>query len=299
MSRILVLGAGGQVGRALKELLNSRAIILGREEADLSQPERLESILASHAPSAIINAAAYTQVDKAEEEKELAFTVNAEAPSIIARYCLEREIPFIHYSTDYVFNGEGDEPWQEEDQTAPLNTYGASKLAGEEAIAAVGGNYLIFRTSWVYDGQGKNFLNTMLRLGATKEELSIVADQFGAPTYAPHLADATLKALNHAQAKPVFPSGIYHLCHGGVTSWHGFATQIFERASRLGMKLTVKKVNAIPSSAYPTPAKRPHNSRLDCAKAKDILDIRLPAWEVGLNACMEWKASHEGHRLSA
>ena len=192
---ILILGANGQMGKALTALLGNNAIPLTRTEADLSEPQQLHAQLERHRPSAVINAAAYTAVDKAESERELAFAVNAQSPGVVAEYCKARSIPFMHYSTDYVFNGTGNTPWKETDATAPLSAYGQSKCAGEERVEAVGGQYFIFRTSWVYDAFGKNFLNTMLRLGAEKEELRVVADQWGAPTYAPHLAQATVGVL--------------------------------------------------------------------------------------------------------
>jgi dTDP-4-dehydrorhamnose reductase len=184
-----------------------------------------------------------------------------------------------------VFDGSGTKPWQETDATAPLNAYGRSKREGEERIEAVGGKYLIFRTSWVYDETGKNFLNTMLRLGAERDELKVVNDQFGAPTYARHLAVATLQALENANNSAAFPSGIYHLCGGGQTSWAGFAEQIFH-LSHLDKEV---KVYGIPASSYPTPAKRPYNSRLDCSKAQQILGVALPDWREGLRECLSRK----------
>jgi dTDP-4-dehydrorhamnose reductase len=288
--QIVVVGASGQVGRALVSLLGARGIGLSRPTADLEHPEELlvslEEHLAYHKVQAVINAAAYTQVDKAEEERDAAMRINGEAPALLARWCAAREIPFIHYSTDYVFPGTGSRPWMEDDDTAPLNVYGQSKLAGEQGIAAAGGQYLIFRTSWVYDAVGKNFLKTMLRLGRDRDKLSVVADQHGAPTYAPQLAQATLAALGHAQSEEQFPGGIYHLCNGGETTWHGFAQSIFDAARSRGWNLKVQSIEAVPSSAYPTPAKRPMNSRLSNDKAQHVLGVKLPHWQDGLDACL-------------
>ncbi len=274
----------------------------------MAQPANLRAKLEDYAPAAILNASAYTAVDKAESEPALAYAVNAESVGILAEYCKARDIPLLHYSTDYVFNGSGNALWKEEDATAPLNIYGQSKREGEQRILASGCKHLILRTSWVYDAEGANFLNTMLRLGRERETLSIVADQHGAPTFAPHLAEASLRALFHltpslrvpakqssyplagawiASASPRNDAwGIYHLCHGGETTWHGFAEAIFAAARAHGEVLKVREVMPIPSEAYPTPAQRPKNSRLDCAKAKTTFGLSLPAWQEGLKACM-------------
>jgi len=286
---ILVLGSTGQVGRALMGALASRsATFLGRAEADLADPEALyETLRAMPTPRAVINAAAYTAVDKAEEEEALATLVNARAPDILAHYCLERGIPLVHYSTDYVFDGSGAAARDENAATAPLNAYGRSKLAGEQAIEASGCGHLILRTSWVYDAEGKNFFTTMLRLGAEREQLRVVADQWGAPSYAPHLAEATVAALDGALKQAFFPSGLYHFCHAGETSWHAFAEAIFAGARSRGAEMKVTAVEAIGTAEYPTPAKRPLNSRLDCTKLAKALDVRLPSWQEGLTACLE------------
>lgn len=289
---ILILGAGGQVGRALLEQADDfeqLAFGLNSKECDLAEIEVLAQKMDSFKPSAVINAAAYTAVDKAEDEEAKANLVNGQAPAIMAAYCRKMDIPFVHYSTDYVFNGEGgDRPWQEKDETDPLNAYGRSKLAGEQAITKYGSKYLIFRTSWVYDAHGKNFLNTMLRLGREREELKVVDDQIGAPTYAPHLARATWEALCNAMQATRFPTGIYHLTGGGETSWLGFAKQIFSEAYKHGDEaMKVQQVFGIPTSEYPTPAMRPMNSRLDCGKAKQVLGVALPHWEESLQECME------------
>lgn len=274
----LIIGASGQVARALKAELGTNAVCYGHAHVDCAQPDAVRAFLnAQPVPEAIINASAYTAVDKAESEEDIAYRINAESPAIMAEYCKKHNIPFVHYSTDYVFPGTGTAPWKETDATAPLNAYGRTKRAGEEKIEAIGGHYLIFRTSWVYDKDGANFLNTMLRLGREREALSIVNDQHGAPTYAPHLAHATLAILE----KPPVP-GIYHLCGHGETTWYDFARAIFARAE--GLKVT--DVKGIPSSAYPTPAKRPHNSRMSMEKVEKTYGIRMPEWETGLDEAM-------------
>jgi dTDP-4-dehydrorhamnose reductase len=295
--QVIVVGASGQVGRALVSLLGANGIGLSRPVADLEHPEELlvilEKNLAHHKVRAVINAAAYTQVDKAEEEHTAAMRINGEAPGLLARWCAAHEIPFVHYSTDYVFPGTGSRPWTENDDTAPLNVYGQSKLAGEQGIEAAGGSYLVFRTSWVYDAVGKNFLKTMLRVGSERDQLSVVADQHGAPTYAPQLAQATLEALNQARAEEQFPNGVYHLCNSGETTWHGFAQAIFDAARAQGWNLKVQNVEAMQSAAYPTPAKRPLNSRLNTEKAHHVLGIKLPHWQDGLGACLKQLREHE------
>lgn len=287
LSRIAVLGAGGQVGRALVSLLGERGIGLSRVEADLADVQAVITTLEASQPDAVINAAAYTQVDKAESEAELATRINAEAPEALAAWCAKRDIPFIHYSTDYVFDGSGQKPWGEDDAAAPLSTYGRSKREGERGVEAAGGKYLIFRTSWVYDAEGKNFLNTMLRLGAEREALKIVDDQHGAPTYAPHLAQMTVAALDKASGMQAFPAGVYHAVNAGETTWCGFAKAIFARALEKQVPLAIKTVEPIPSVAYPTPAVRPLNSRLNCEKLHTVFGLSLPHWEQGLAEAME------------
>lgn len=288
MGNVLVIGSGGQLAKAYKELLPD-ALFVGRDTLDLQHPMQVRGVLSSLAPSAVINTAAYTQVDKAETDEAVARAVNAESPLEMARYCAAQDIPFIHFSTDYVFNGEGKTPWKETDATAPLNAYGRSKLAGEEAIAQSGAKHLLFRTSWVYDAFGKNFVNTILRLAGEREELKVIDDQFGAPTYAPHLAEGALAALEAAQAMEQFPSGIYHLCNAGETTWFRFAKRITSHAKQAGFPVKVKTIVPIPATDYPLPAHRPYNSRLDCTKARSILGVTMPAWEEGLAACMEKK----------
>lgn len=286
---ILVLGGDGQLGRAWAALLGQQAIVLTRREADLSVPGFARA-LESYAPSAVVNAVAYTQVDTAEGDgRQEAMRVNAEAVGELAAWCRERGVPLVHYSTDYVFGSGGNAPHHEDEDPAPLNAYGASKLAGELAIKRSGVRYLMFRTCWVYDAHGKNFFTTMLRLFKEKEVLSVVSDQIGAPTYAPHLARASAEALTHALALPSFPSGTYHLCGSGETSWHGFAQAILTLARSHDSGIRCQRIDPIPSTGYPTPATRPLNSRLDCTKAHQVFGVGMPHWEAGLRECIEEK----------
>lgn len=307
-NRIIILGASGQVGRALSQLSHlyfpdDLVIALVRNEADLAHPTKvvqlLSEIITQGPVKAVINGAAYTQVDRAEQEEELATIINGQAPGEIAQWCEANKVAFVHYSTDYVFPGTGTRGWCEHDPVSPLNAYGRSKLRGEQEIARTKGHWLIFRTSWVYDAFGKNFFNTMLKLGMERESLRVVSDQWGAPTYAPHLAEATLKALKkslemHTSSKTAnqpFPSGIYHLCGEGVTNWHEFAMEIFKEESshpssvqRLPLK--VSQVTPISSEEYPTPARRPKNSRLNMDKIKTVFGVSLPDWKNGLHECV-------------
>jgi dTDP-4-dehydrorhamnose reductase len=293
---ILILGRG-QVGAALEACANAHgftAHVLDRDQFDIATATaaEVEALLQAHRPVGLLNAAAYTQVDKAEGEgRAEAFAVNAAAPAVLAKACKQQGVLFVHYSTDYVFDGSGQTPWREEDAPCPINAYGESKLEGEQAVVAAGGQHLIFRTSWVYDARGKNFLNTMLRLASERETLSVVSDQIGAPTYAGHIAEATLNAVRAALAGE--NSGVFHLVNAGETSWYGFAEAIFASARARGEAIVLKELNAIPSSAYPTPAKRPLNSRLDCNKLSQVLGVTLPTWQEGLEACMKVRyASH-------
>jgi dTDP-4-dehydrorhamnose reductase len=287
LSRVAILGAGGQLGRALTAALAERGIPLTRASLDLADLKTAARTLDDLRPTALINAAAYNNVDAAESETELAFCINGEAPGFLARWSCDHEIPFIHVSTDYVFPGTGIQPWTEEDPVAPINAYGRSKVEGEQQVAAAGGRWLIFRTSWMYDESGRNFLTAMLRLGRERETLSVVDDQWGAPTYAPHLAAATLAALDRAMQCPQFPSGIYHACNGGVTTWCRFAAAIFSQAAQLGIPLALRSLSPITTAAYPSPAPRPLNSRLSTEKLLGTFGLALPAWQDGLSACMQ------------
>lgn len=270
---LLIFGATGQVARELA-LAAPSATFLDRTACDLSQPDACADAIAKHAPSAVINAAAYTAVDRAEEEEALATAINGAAPGEMARACAALAIPFVHISTDYVFNGSGTAPWQPGDATGPLGAYGRSKLIGEEAVRAAGGQYVILRTSWVVSAHGGNFVKTMLRLGTGRDRLTIVADQIGGPTPARDIAEACLKIVQGlANGKP---SGIHHFAGAPDVSWADFAREIFAQA---GITCTVED---IPTSAYPTPAHRPANSRMNCTALATTFGIARPDWRLGL-----------------
>jgi len=291
-TEFVILGASGQVGRTWSTLLGDRAIGFSRPEIDLADPgfiDKLESKLGDKPIRAVINCAAYTGVDKAESEEKLATRVNVDAVRALAKWCKTRDIALVHYSTDYVFGGKGSVPNKEVTATVPMNVYGKSKLAGEEAIAEVGGKSLIFRTSWVFDAEGVSFFNTMLKLFTEKEEIFVVSDQVGAPTYAPHVVEASFSALTQALEAKSFPSGIYHLCGSGETSRHGFATAIFALATKHISGIRCVRINPVLTADTPTPAKRPLNSRLDCAKVNRVFGVALPTWEEGLRECIEKK----------
>ncbi len=286
--KILVLGAGGQVGEALKLELGSRAILVGPDILDLSKPLELRSRILSMKPEVVINAAAYTQVDQAEKEEELVSLINAHAPLEIAKACYELGASFLTYSTDYVYSGGGLKPWVEEDPVAPLNAYGRSKALGEKLLvewAPRDFRYLILRTSWVYSYLGRNFVLTMLKLGAERAELKVVNDQIGAPTYAPDLAAASIALIEKLHDKSAL-SGIYNCANGGETSWFEFAQEIFSCAQRHGLALKIQKVLGIQSSEYPTPARRPLNSRLNQTKIFEKCGLKLPHWKLGLEQCI-------------
>lgn len=292
--RILLLGKNGQVGWELQRSLAAlgELIALDRSSSnycgDLSQPQQLAETIKQLQPAWIVNAAAYTAVDKAETETALAYTINAEAPAAIAQAAQQIGARLLHYSTDYVFNGSGEQAWQETDPVAPLSVYGASKLAGEQAIQAAGCQHLIFRTSWVYAARGANFAKTMLRLAQQRDSLSVINDQIGAPTGAELLADVSAHALRLAGQNSQL-SGIYHLAASGQTSWYDYASFVLEYAERAGISLTVKAdaIQAIPTSAYPTPAQRPLNSRLNCSKLEQHFNLRLPAWQQGVSRMLQ------------
>ncbi|HET6397847.1 MAG TPA: dTDP-4-dehydrorhamnose reductase [Pseudoxanthomonas sp.] len=289
--RLLVLGANGQVGRELRRSLRPLGEVLaatrdGRLDdgtpcavADLGDLDGLARLVREAAPDAVVNAAAYTAVDKAEDDAATAFRINAEAPEVLARACAEAGIPLVHYSTDYVFDGQGTRPYREDDPPAPLGVYGASKLAGEQAVRAAGGRHLVFRTAWVYAAHGHNFLRTMLRLGAEREELRVVADQVGTPTPAALIAEVTAQALADRGA-----SGTWHLVAAGQTSWHGFAEAIFAEAVAAGLLPRAPRVLPIASADYPTRARRPAYSRLDTARLERDFGVGLPDWRDGLRA---------------
>ncbi len=290
--KILLTGADGQVGHELLKVLPTDYEVIpttlsggnGFIQCDLSDIEKLRKLLSDVNPDIIVNPAAYTAVDKAEGDPTACFVLNKYVPREFAEYAAKKNIPLIHYSTDYVFDGSGNEPRNEEYPPAPKNVYGISKLAGEVAIELSGCHHLILRTSWVFSSHGHNFVKTMLKLGKDKEELSIVSDQIGAPTSARFLAEMTKIALDKG-VKEGFDkiSGTYHLCNSGETSWHGFATEIFKLAREKGVELKIKNVKPIPTSEYPTPAFRPLNSRLDCGKFKQTFAIgKFKAWSDAL-----------------
>ena len=287
---ILLLGANGQLGQELQRALAPLGTIVATtrsgalpdgsacEGADFDQPASLAALLDRFQPTVVVNAAAYTAVDRAESDRDAAFRANAEAPGVLAQWCAQAGVPLVHYSTDYVFEGQGTRPYREDDATAPLGVYGASKLAGEQAIRAAGGRHLIFRTAWVYASHSANFLRTMLRVGAERDVLRVVADQVGTPTPAALIADVTAQALQHDGAL----SGTWHLTAKGETSWHGFAEAIFAEAVATGVLPRAPKVEAITTAEYPTPAKRPAYSHLDVAKLEQDFGVVLPSWQDGL-----------------
>ena len=281
--KLLILGANGQVGWELQRALAPMGELLawGHAEGDLAQPEALAAKVRAARPSAIVNAAAYTAVDKAESDAATAHTVNAAAPAALAGVAKQLGIPLLHYSTDYVFDGSGQHARSEDAATGPLSVYGRTKLAGEDAIRASGCSHLILRTSWVYAARGGNFAKTMLRLGAEREQLRVVADQIGAPTGAELLADATAHALRALQLQPAL-GGTYHLCAAGETNWADYARFVIDTARAQGRTLRCQQVEGIASSEYPTPAQRPLNSRLDCRRFEAAFGLQLPPWQAGV-----------------
>lgn len=284
--KILITGQHGQVSRELQRQLQGlgELIILGRDQLDLANPDQIRQQIQAHRPDLIINAAAHTAVDQAESEPDLAFAINAIAPGILAEEARRLGTPLIHYSTDYVFDGSKPGPYTEADSPNPLGVYGQSKLAGEQAIAAVGGQYLILRTSWVYSSYGKNFLLTMQRLLQEKPQMRIVADQIGAPTWAGSIASSTRALIERWRAGEPGEWGVYHLTARGETSWFGFAEAIGEHLRQQGK--TCADLEPIPSSAYPTPAKRPLNSRLDCTRLQQQWHVSQPHWQDALRECL-------------
>jgi len=292
--RLLVTGANGQVGWELNRSLAAlgNVVALDRRECDLSRPERLPKLIRGLKPDVIVNAAAYTAVDQAEREEELATTVNGTAVGVMAQEAQRAGALLVHYSTDYVFDGRKDIPYTEEDSPHPINAYGRSKLAGEIAVREAAGSHVILRTSWVYSARGRNFLLTILRLLREREELRIVADQIGAPTSAAQIARATAAIVTTAvseRAEGQFASGLFHLTASGVTSWHGFAAAILEGARRQALLASGRAPRLVPiaSEDYPTPAARPKNSRLAGGRLSSRFGIALSSWEEGLSLCLE------------
>ncbi|WP_395141331.1 dTDP-4-dehydrorhamnose reductase [Schlegelella aquatica] len=298
--KILLLGKDGQVGWELQRALAplGEVIALGRAGAgelcgDLTQLDALAATVRHVRPQVIVNAAAYTAVDQAEQEPELAQRINADAPGVLARQAAALGAWLVHYSTDYVFDGSGERPWREHDETGPLSVYGRTKLDGEVQIRAAGGRHLILRTSWVYGARGGNFAKTMVRLACEREQLRVVADQVGAPTGADLIADVTAHALRHAIRQPEV-AGTYHLAAAGETSWHGYACHVLRQAQALGqpLKVTAEQVEAIATTAWPTPARRPLNSRLDTTRLRHAFHLHLPAWQAGVDRMLQECLAH-------
>ncbi|MBV8753814.1 MAG: dTDP-4-dehydrorhamnose reductase [Hyphomicrobiales bacterium] len=290
---ILVAGKTGQLARCLAEEAGRRGsalVALGRPELDLGKPELVARVVAAHAPRAIVNAAAYTAVDKAESEPELAMAVNRDGAGALAAAAAGRGVPFLHISTDYVFDGRKDAPYREEDAPCPLGAYGRSKLEGEAAVRGACPAGVILRTSWVYSPFGQNFLTTMLGLAATRDMVPVVDDQHGAPTAAPDLAAAILDLAERLTTRRMDDAGgVYHLTGAGETTWHGFAGAIFAGWGRRGHR--VPGLAPITTAQYPTAAQRPANSRLDCSKSARVFGLRLPPWQHSLERCLDELAS--------
>jgi dTDP-4-dehydrorhamnose reductase len=287
--KILLLGKNGQVGWELQRSLAPLAELVALDRhsnelcGDLGDLAGLADTIRRVRPDVIVNAAAHTAVDKAESEPDLARTLNALAPGVLAQEAAQLNALLVHYSTDYVFDGSGTRPWLETDTPAPLSVYGCSKLEGERAIQSSGVRHLIFRTSWVYAARGGNFAKTMLRLAQERERLTVIDDQFGAPTGADLLADVTAHAIRQVRQRPA-DTGLYHLVAGGETTWNGYAKYVLAQAecAQAAIKIIAKEVAAVPTSAFPTPAARPLNSRLDTAKFQSTFGLSLPHWQQGV-----------------
>ncbi len=291
--KVLLLGANGQVGHELRRSLAPLGEVIAATRhgnatrsmpmADFDRPDTLATLIETIAPGVVVNAAAYTAVDKAEDDQAAAFRINAEAPGVIAQACARAGAKFVHYSTDYVFDGSADRPLREDEATSPLGVYGASKLAGEQAVRTAGASHLILRTAWVYGARGSNFMLTMLRLAAEREELRVVADQSGTPTPASLIADVTAELLlRHPEAH-----GTFHLTAAGGTNWHAFAEAIINRAHARGLLERKPRVTAIATADYPTRAKRPAYSRLDITRLQQQLGHALPDWSEGLDHVLD------------
>jgi dTDP-4-dehydrorhamnose reductase len=291
--KVLLLGKNGQVGWELQRSLATLGEVISLDRSavdglcgDMLNPEALRATIRLVAPDVIVNAAAYTAVDKAESEQDVAMQVNALSVEVLAEEAARHGSWLVHYSTDYVFDGEGSTAWRESDTVSPINHYGVTKAAGERAIVSSGCKYLIFRTSWVYGTRGSNFAKTMLRLGSERSELNVIADQIGAPTGAELIADSTVVALRQALRSPEV-AGIYHLAAAGSASWHEYATLVIDCGRASGHPMMVQAVNPIPTSQYPTPAKRPLNSRLDTEKLRKTFSIHLPDWRSGVTRMLK------------
>jgi len=298
MIKILLLGKNGQVGWELQRSLApmGELVALDRHSTeycgDLSRLAELAQTVRTLQPQVIVNAAAYTAVDRAESEPELARTVNALAPQVLAQEAAAMGAWLIHYSTDYVFDGGGSTPWREDDTTAPLNVYGATKLEGEQLITASGARHLIFRTSWVYGARGGNFAKTMLRLAQERDRLTVINDQFGAPTGADLIADVTAHAIRQVLqrgATSATQPGLYHLVASGCTSWFDYARWVLDQAQKVhpGLPFKATELLPVPTSAFPTAAQRPHNSRLSTDKLRQTFGLTLPDWQAGVNRMLD------------
>jgi dTDP-4-dehydrorhamnose reductase len=286
--RILLTGADGQVGWELRSALAplGEVLALDRAALDLAAPDALRARVRETQPAVIVNAAAYTAVDRAESEHELAQAINGTAPGILAEETKRLGGILVHYSTDYVFDGEKRAPYVEADAPDPVNAYGRTKLHGERAVAASGCRHLTLRTSWVYGARGRNFLLTMLRLAGERRALRVVDDQVGAPTWSREIAAATAALLRQPELAAPGADGLYHLCAGGATSWFGFARAIFDSPELARLGVARPELEAIPASAYPTPAPRPRNSQLDCGRLANAASVRLAGWDDALARCM-------------
>jgi dTDP-4-dehydrorhamnose reductase len=294
--RIFVAGAAGQVARALVDSTAASGRTLatfGRPEFDLTDPKSVRAKLSAFAPDLVINAAAWTAVDKAETERDAAWALNATGPGELSQLCAERSIPIIHISTDYVFAGDKNGSYLETDPVAPSGVYAESKLAGERAVAAANPRHLIFRTAWVHSAVGANFTKTMIRLAEVRSEVDVVADQQGSPTYAPDIAGALLAVADRIGGDPAGADwGIYHLTSSGSCAWADFAERVFARTAPIGMPSA--RVRRITTAEYPTPVRRPANSRLDCSKLASRFGVTLPRWESGVDRCVERLAAERG-----
>lgn len=286
--KILLLGAGGQVGTELRRSLPALGVMTAcaRAQANLQDAAQLAQVLESTLADVVVNAAAFTAVDKAEAEPEVARRINAQAVAEIAAHCHRAGSLLVHYSTDYVFDGRLERPYTETDRANPISVYGQTKLEGEDAIRASGCRHLIFRTSWVFSATGGNFLKTMLKLAAGRDELRVVADQHGAPTSARLLADVTSRVIGEL-AEMDEHWGTYHLTAAGDTTWHAYASHVIERARARGAQLQVRYIAPIPAADYPTPAARPANSRLDCGKLESTFNLQLPDWQLDVDSVVD------------
>lgn len=302
--RIALLGAQGQLGHALAQALPALGQVkaFGRAQADLTQPAALRQLLDQHQPQLIVNAAAYTAVDKAQSEPGLAQAINAQAPAALAQWAASHAAVLVHYSTDYVFDGHATRPYTEADAPAPASVYGQSKWAGERAVQAAGGRHLVFRTSWVVGAHGGNFLKTMLRLAMERDSLRVVADQHGAPTATDLIAHTTVQALQQMRANLAASStpnvwapvddprwGLYHLAASGHTTWHAYACHVVARAQARGwpLRASAERIQAIRTDEYPLPAPRPANSRLDTQRLQSRFGLAMPDWRTGVDAVLD------------